>query len=41
VVVGIAKELCISVMKDVETKGLKMQPSCSYIVAFVEKNPEC
>jgi len=37
---GIAKELCIGVMKEVEAKGLKMQPACSYIVAFVEKNPE-
>ena len=37
---GIAKELCIGVMEDVEAKGLKMKPACSYIVAFVEKNPE-
>jgi predicted GNAT family acetyltransferase len=37
---GIAKELCIAVMKEVEDKGLKMKPACSYIVAFVEKNPK-
>lgn len=37
---GIAKALCIAVMKEIETQGLKMQPKCSYIVSFVEKNPE-
>ena len=37
---GIAKELCIGVMKELEAKGLKMQAACSYIVAFVEKNPQ-
>ncbi|CAA6817775.1 MAG: N-acetyltransferase [uncultured Sulfurovum sp.] len=37
---GIAKNLCIAVMEDVEAKGLKMKPACSYIVAFIEKNPQ-
>ena len=37
---GIAKALCIAVMKEIEIQGLKMQPQCSYIVSFVEKYPE-
>ncbi len=37
---GIAKALTIAVMEDIKAQGLKMQPGCSYIVAFVEKNPE-
>jgi len=37
---GLAKILTIDVMKEIEAKGLKMQPKCSYTVAFVEKNPE-
>ena len=37
---GIAKALCIAVMEEIETQGLKMKPECSYIVSFVEKYPE-
>ncbi|MCF6244032.1 MAG: N-acetyltransferase [Sulfurovum sp.] len=37
---GLAKILTIAVMEEIEKKGLKMQPKCSYTVAFVEKNPE-
>ena len=37
---GIAKALCIAVMNEIETQGLKMKPQCSYIVSFVEKYPE-
>lgn len=37
---GIAKALCIAVMKEIEEQGLKMQAKCSYIIAFVEKYPE-
>lgn len=37
---GLAKKLTIAVMDEIEAQGLKMQPQCSYIVAFVEKNPD-
>jgi len=37
---GLAKKLTIAVMEEIEAQGLKMQPQCSYIVAFVEKNPD-
>ena len=37
---GLAKRLTIAVMDEVEAQGLKMQPQCSYIVAFIEKNPD-
>lgn len=37
---GIAKALCIAVMEEIETQGLKMKPECSYIVSFIEKYPE-
>lgn len=37
---GIAKTLCIAVMEEIETQGLKMKPECSYIVSFIEKYPE-
>ena len=37
---GIAKALCIAVMEEIETQGLKMKPECSYIVSFVDKYPE-
>lgn len=36
---GIARILCIAVMKEIETQGLKMKPKCSYIVSFIEKYP--
>ncbi|HFQ62480.1 MAG TPA: N-acetyltransferase [Epsilonproteobacteria bacterium] len=37
---GIAKALCVAVMEEIETQGLKMKPECSYIVSFVKKYPE-
>lgn len=37
---GLAKILTIDVMNEVEKQGLKVQPQCSYTVAFMEKNPE-
>ncbi|PHS33722.1 MAG: N-acetyltransferase [Sulfurovum sp.] len=37
---GLAKKLTIAVMNEIELQGLKVQPQCSYIVAFMEKNPE-
>jgi len=37
---GLAKILTIAVMEEIEKQGLKMQPKCSYTVAFVEKNPD-
>jgi predicted GNAT family acetyltransferase len=37
---GLAKILTIDVMNAIEAKGLKVQPQCSYTVAFMEKNPE-
>jgi predicted GNAT family acetyltransferase len=37
---GLAKTLTIAVMEEIEKQGLKMQPKCSYTVAFVEKNPD-
>jgi len=38
---GIAGELVKAVMDDIEKRKLKMKPGCSYIVAYVEKHPEC
>ena len=37
---GLAKILTIAVMDEIEAQGLKMQPQCSYTVAFMEKKPE-
>ena len=37
---GLAKKLSIDVMTAIEGAGLKVQPQCSYTVAFMEKNPE-
>ena len=38
---GIAGALVKDVMDDIEKRTLKMKPGCSYIVAYVEKHPEC
>lgn len=38
---GIAGALVKDVMADIEKRSLKMKPACSYIVAYVEKHPEC
>lgn len=38
---GIAGALVKDVMDDIEKRALKMKPACSYIVAYVEKHPEC
>ncbi len=37
---GIAGALVKDVFADIEKKGLKMKPACSYIVNYVEKHPE-
>jgi predicted GNAT family acetyltransferase len=37
---GIAGALTKDVLNEIEKKGLKMQPACSYIVNYVEKHPE-
>ena len=37
---GIAGALVKDVFADIEHKGLKMMPACSYIVKYVEKYPE-
>jgi predicted GNAT family acetyltransferase len=37
---GLAKQLTIAVMNEIESLGYKVKPQCSYIVAFMEKNPE-
>lgn len=37
---GLAKILTIDVMNTIEAQGLKVQPQCSYTVAFMEKNPD-
>lgn len=37
---GIAGALVKAVFADIEAKGLKMKPACSYIVNYVEKHPE-
>lgn len=37
---GIAGALVKDVFADLDAKGLKMQPACSYIVKYVEKHPE-
>jgi len=37
---GIAGALVKDVFEDIKKRGLKMQPACSYIVAYVEKHPE-
>jgi len=36
---GLAKKLTIDAMNAIEARGLKVQPQCSYTVAFMEKNP--
>lgn len=38
---GIAGALVKDVMEDIEKRNCKMKPGCSYIVAYVEKHPEC
>jgi predicted GNAT family acetyltransferase len=38
---GVAGALVKAVMDDIEKRELKMKPGCSYIVAYVEKHPEC
>ena len=37
---GIAGALVKDVFEDIKKRGLKMQPACSYIVAYVGKYPE-
>jgi predicted GNAT family acetyltransferase len=37
---GIAGALVKDVFEDIEKRGLKMKPACSYIVNYVEKHPE-
>ncbi len=37
---GLAKILTIAVMNEIESLGLKVQPQCTYTVAFMEKNPD-
>ncbi len=38
---GIAGALVKDVMEDIEKRNCKMKPGCSYIVAYVERHPEC
>ncbi len=38
---GIAGALVKDVMEDIEKRNCRMKPGCSYIVAYVEKHPEC
>ena len=37
---GIAGALVKDVFEEIEKKGLKMKPACSYIVNYVEKHPQ-
>ncbi len=37
---GLAKKLTIAVMNEIEAQNGKVQPQCSYTVAFMEKNPD-
>lgn len=37
---GLAKKLTIDVMQAIEAQGFKVQPQCSYTVAFMDKNPD-
>lgn len=38
---GIAAALVKDVMDDIERRSLRMKPGCSYIIAYVERHPEC
>ena len=38
---GVAGALVKDVMEDIERRALRMKPACSYIVAYVERHPEC
>lgn len=37
---GIAGALTKAVCEEIQKKGLKMKPACSYIVNYIEKHPE-
>ena len=37
---GIAGALTKDAFEDIEKRGLKIMPECSYTVAYVEKHPE-
>jgi len=37
---GIAGALTKAALEDIEKRGLKIKPLCSYTVAYLDKNPE-